>query len=80
MPRRLSLPTWTGACPGGSCAFTFVYVSGPSLKVAGGDSGGPWFSGGTAYGLLKGGPASGTSGYGVFSKSAYLSNMGLSLL
>ncbi len=73
-------PSYAGACPGGTCAATFVYVSGPNLNVAPGDSGGPWFSGGTAYGIHKGGPATGWSGYGFFSKISYLSNMGVSLL
>jgi hypothetical protein len=35
---------WTGAC-------TYVYVDGGSVNLSeGGDSGGPWFSGNTAYG------------------------------
>ena len=35
---------WTGAC-------TYIYVDGGSVNLSeGGDSGGPWFSGNTAYG------------------------------
>ena len=52
-------PTYTGACwsSGGdatSCNNVFVEVSGPTLKSCGGDSGGPWYRSGTAYGIHKG--------------------------
>ena len=37
------------------CGYTFVRVRGPLLRVCRGDSGGPWYSGGFAYGILGGG-------------------------
>lgn len=37
------------------CGYTFVRVRGPLLRVCHGDSGGPWYSGGFAYGILGGG-------------------------
>ena len=33
----------------------FIQVEGSNLKGCGGDSGGPWYSGGTAYGIHSGG-------------------------
>ena len=41
------------ACVNG-CDNTFVRVSGHSLSSCGGDSGGPWYSGGLAYGIHTG--------------------------
>ena len=37
------------------CGYTFVLVRGPLLKACYGDSGGPWYSGGFAYGIHGGG-------------------------
>lgn len=55
-------PTKDGACKSGSatgrtiaCSSVFVKVEGPSLYACRGDSGGPWFNLGTAYGIHKGG-------------------------
>ncbi len=55
-------PTSDGACRHGSatgrkiaCSSVFVKVEGPSLYACRGDSGGPWFNLGTAYGIHKGG-------------------------
>ncbi|WP_419837281.1 trypsin-like serine protease [Candidatus Poriferisodalis sp.] len=55
-------PTNDGACKSGSatgrkiaCSSVFVKVEGPSLYTCRGDSGGPWFNLGTAYGIHKGG-------------------------
>ena len=56
-------PTWQGACPGTTCSSTFVQVSGINLSNNYGDSGGPWFIGGTAYGIHMGG----TLGLGIWS-------------
>jgi len=40
-------------CPGGRCSGNnWVLVRGPKLAACGGDSGGPFFSGTTAYGIL----------------------------
>ena len=52
-------PRYSGACwsTGGhetDCNSVFVEVKGPSLKSCGGDSGGPWYRSGTAYGIHKG--------------------------
>ncbi len=38
-----------------SCDSVFVRVEGPSLKGCGGDSGGPWYRNGVAYGIHTGG-------------------------
>lgn len=51
-------PTWSGACPGGTCESRFVEVKGSLLKNQGGDSGGPWFMSGYGYGIHKGGSSS----------------------
>lgn len=50
-------PTW-GYCRGRNprewrCDPVFVRVEGPSLNGCRGDSGGPWYRGGTAYGIHK---------------------------
>ena len=42
------------ACPNG-CDNTFVRVNGPNLRGCGGDSGGPFYRGGNAYGIHMGG-------------------------
>ena len=54
-------PSYYGACRNGSgtgrrinCSSVFVLVEGPSLYSCAGDSGGPWFSYGTAYGIHMG--------------------------
>lgn len=59
-------PTWAGACNGVKCDDVFVYVKGPNMKQAGGDSGGPWFLNGYGYGIHKGGAKNGS--YSVYSK------------
>lgn len=51
-------PTYPGACPGGPCNFDWMLVSGSSLACGAGDSGGPWFVAGSAYGVHKGSPGS----------------------
>lgn len=49
-------PTYSGACPTGTCNATFVSVG---VGTAGGDSGGPWVSGGNRpVGIHKGGSSS----------------------
>lgn len=60
---------------------TFIYVAGGSVNLSlGGDSGGPWYSGSTAYGVHSGG------GFGTFGRDAiymaidYISTLGLSVL
>ncbi|GAA2234119.1 hypothetical protein GCM10010413_36640 [Promicromonospora sukumoe] len=58
-------PTWTGACPNGTCNAVFVRVTG--APTAGGDSGGPWVNGTHPIGIHKGG-ASGAGGWSVYSK------------
>lgn len=54
-------PTYSGACNGQTCAATFMVVQSSSLKCYLGDSGGPVFSGGYAYGWYKGQSSSGTT-------------------
>ena len=52
-------PTYAGACTyedgrARKCDNVFVLVRGDSLKGCRGDSGGPWYRSGTAYGIHKG--------------------------
>ncbi len=47
-------PSYPSACDG-KCYHTFVRVNGPNLRTCSGDSGGPWYIGGIAYGIHKGG-------------------------
>jgi streptogrisin C len=60
----------------GDCDASWVRVDGPNLACAGGDSGGPWYSGGTAYGIHKGGLSLGTGqgecSYAVFMAIGYI--------
>lgn len=51
-------PTYGGACPGGPCNADWIQVTGGGLSCGGGDSGGPWFVAGSAYGVHKGSPGS----------------------
>lgn len=59
-------PTYSGACPSGPCNSTFALVSDAPIDF--GDSGGPWFVGGYAYGITKGK----TGSYAIYSKLGYL--------
>lgn len=54
-------PTYSGACPGGTCNSVFVRVS---AKQEGGDSGGPWAAGSRPIGIHKGG----SSTFSIYSK------------
>jgi hypothetical protein len=69
-------PTWANACLSSPCSAAFVRIDGTTLGNAGGDSGGPWFSGAAAYGIHKGGGA----GWGVYTPVARLSSLGVTLL
>jgi streptogrisin C len=40
-----------GGCNGQTCAAVYARVTGSTLNTGGGDSGGPWFSAGRAYGV-----------------------------
>lgn len=77
-------PTYAGACNGVTCAATFIRVSGPDLRCDGGDSGGPWFNGQTAFGTHKSGassgPGTGQCTYAVYMSTDYLTNLGVSLV
>lgn len=72
-------PTNTTVCGGVTCDPVFVKVSGPALHASGGDSGGPWFSGGTAYGIHSGSQST-TTGYAWFTRITWTPSMGLTLL
>ena len=54
-------PTYSGACGSTPCNPMFVLAQGPSLECYPGDSGGPVFSGGSAYGWYKGQSSTGTT-------------------
>jgi hypothetical protein len=47
-------PGMSFGCGGVTCAAVYARVTGSGLKAAGGDSGGPWFVGGRAYGIQMG--------------------------
>jgi hypothetical protein len=46
-------------CNAAACTNTYVRVTGGFVTCAGGDSGGPWFVGGFAYGIHKSGSTAG---------------------
>jgi len=77
-------PTFAGACNGVACAPTFIKVSGPDLRCAGGDSGGPWFNGQTAFGTHKSGassgPGTGQCSYATYMSTDFLTGLGVSLV
>lgn len=73
-------PAW-GYCEP-NCASTWIKVSGSSLLCTGGDSGGPWFNGGYAYGVhtgSAGGENPDECDYSVYWAINYLS-LGLTVL
>jgi hypothetical protein len=54
-------PVYSGACPGGPCAQSWMKVDdwlSQDVSCDDGDSGGPWFVATTAYGVHKGSPGS----------------------
>ncbi len=77
-------PTYAGACGAVACSSVYVKVSGASLACAGGDSGGPWFNGQTAFGTHKSGASSGSAAgqcsYATYTSTDYLSGLGVSLV
>jgi hypothetical protein len=86
-PRARSLvyqPTYAGACPGTTCSAVWIKVGGSSLECYGGDSGGPWFNAGTAYGIYKGQASSGTTAaacdFAFYMGINYVSGLGVSLM
>jgi hypothetical protein len=77
-------PTYAGACGSQTCNAVYIRVSGADLLCYGGDSGGPWFNGQTAFGVHKSGASSGTArgncSYAVYMSTDYLSGLGVSLV
>ncbi|HEX8210308.1 MAG TPA: hypothetical protein VF584_08970 [Longimicrobium sp.] len=77
-------PTYAGACNGFTCTATYITVTGAGLACAGGDSGGPWFNGQTAFGIHKAGASSGTGAgqcsLAVYMSTDYLTGLGVSLV
>lgn len=78
---RFFSPGWANACPGTTCSHTWIQVDGESLECFPGDSGGPWFIGGTAYGIYKGQSSGGTSAadcnWAVYMAIDYKSEIGV---
>jgi hypothetical protein len=74
----------TYSCNGFTCSATYISVAGPSLACEGGDSGGPWFNGQTAFGVHVAGantsPSPGDCSLAVYMSTDYLSNLGVSLV
>jgi hypothetical protein len=77
-------PTYAGACNGVACTQTFIRVSGVDLRCDGGDSGGPWFNGQTAFGTHKSGassgPGTGQCSFATYMSTDYLTGLGVSLV
>jgi streptogrisin C len=67
-------------CNGFTCSSTYISVTGSSLACAGGDSGGPWFNGQTAFGIHKAGPRTGPCTIAIYTSTDYLSGTGVSLV
>lgn len=67
-------PGYAGACNGVTCHPVWATLEGSGVRGAEGDSGGPVFSGGRAYGLLKCTAASG-SGFICFNTINYISGI-----
>jgi len=71
-----------------ACAATWISVGplqdpesiAPDLECAGGDSGGPWFSGGQAMGIHTAGPEYGTCELAVYMSIDRISSLGVELL
>jgi hypothetical protein len=75
----------TSTCNGNNpCEFTWVRVEGGALACSGGDSGGPWFLGNSAYGIHHSGASAGTApgqcNFAVFSPIDFKTDLGLSIL
>jgi hypothetical protein len=68
------------SCNGSACNAVFVRVEGSALANLRGDSGGPWFSGGNAYGIHSGGTVGEVSAGGVFTPVSRLPAMRVRLL
>lgn len=77
-------PTYSGACGTQTCNAVYIRVSGSELACYSGDSGGPWFNGQTAFGIMKSASFSGTAkgqcNYGVYMSTDYVSGLGVTLL
>jgi streptogrisin C len=67
-----------------NCASTWVQVTGPNVRCFGGDSGGPWFRGGIAYGLQTHGdtvgPGTGQCFGATFMSVGFIETMSLNVL
>lgn len=76
-------PTYAGACPT-TCNAVWISVTGPNLACSGGDSGGAWFNGQTAFGLMKAGSFTGSApgqcSLAIYESTDYLSGLGVSLV
>lgn len=72
------------SCGGQTCAATWISVTGANLACAGGDSGGPWFNGQTAFGTHAAGASSGSAqgqcSLAVYMSTDYLAGTAVSLL
>jgi streptogrisin C len=72
-------PAWANACST-PCTASFVRVEGSALASLGGDSGGPWFAGGAAYGIHMGGSHGEIAAWSVYTPVSRLSTLNISLL
>lgn len=76
-------PTYADACPA-TCNAVWVSVTGAQLACAGGDSGGAWFNGQTAFGVHKGGSSTGSAqgqcSMAWYTSTDFISGLSLSLV
>lgn len=72
-------PAWGWCSP--NCSSTWIKVTGSTLECDGGDSGGPWFNSGTAYGIHTGSAGTPTNClYALYWAISYISGAGLTVL
>lgn len=69
-----------GYCGGLGCAPNWIRVTGPNLIGNFGDSGGPWFVGGLAYGVLSGGVGGAPSNNLILTAVDYINQNGIYLI
>jgi hypothetical protein len=73
-----------GACNVFTCTSTYIKVSGPNLACTDGDSGGPFFNGQTAFGIMKTGSFTGSApgqcNFATYMSTDYISGLGVSLV
>lgn len=73
-------PASWNVCGSSACAAKWVRVSGVDLANRRGDSGGPWFSGGYAYGIHTGGLIADTGAWAAYNPISRIGGLGVILI